>query len=103
MEERREGGRLVLLVREMAGVAAERRPRRVRVSLRSLGALQPGQFSAATARLLPPPEAAWPGGYDFAREAYFRGIGAVGSLVGKVEIRAPPEPSPPRSSRASAG
>jgi competence protein ComEC len=94
MEERREGGRLIVLVHDVAGVAPERRPARVRVSLRSLGALEPGQFIVATARLLPPPEAAWPGGYDFAREAYFRGIGAVGSLVGKVEICAPPKPPP---------
>ena len=54
----------------------------------------PGDFVAATARLLPPPEAARPGGYDFARDAYFRGIGAVGSLVGAVAIRAPTEPPP---------
>jgi competence protein ComEC len=33
-----------------------------------------------------------PGGYDFARDAYFRGIGAVGSLVGKVEVGAPAQP-----------
>jgi competence protein ComEC len=69
VEERREGGRLFLLVHDITGAAAERRPTRVRVSLRSLGALEPGQFIAATARLLPPSEAAWPGGYDFAREA----------------------------------
>jgi competence protein ComEC len=94
VEEHREGGRLVLLVHDIAGAAAERRPTRVRVSLRSLGALEPGQFIAATAQLLPPPEAAWPASYDFAREVYFRGIGAVGSLVGKVEIGAPPGPLP---------
>jgi competence protein ComEC len=56
--------------------------------------LRPGLFVSATARLLPPPEAAWPGGYDFARDSYFRGIGAVGSLVGRVQQRAPPEPPP---------
>jgi competence protein ComEC len=46
--------------------------------------LSPGQFITGTARLLPPPQAAWPGGYDFARDAYFKGIGAVGSIVGQV-------------------
>ena len=40
------------------------------------------------------PEAARPGGYDFARDAYFNRIGAVGSLTGKVEIRAPPSAPP---------
>lgn len=101
IEERREGARLVIRVHDIAGLEAERRPTRVRVTLRRLGALQPGQFVAATARLLPPPQAAWPGGYDFAREAYFRGIGAVGSLVGTIEIKAPPIPPGWRSEIAA--
>jgi competence protein ComEC len=45
-------------------------------------------------RLLPPPEAARPGGYDFARDAYFKGIGAVGSVSGRL-ARIEPPPSPP--------
>jgi competence protein ComEC len=102
VEERRDGARLVVLVHAIAGVDPERRPTRVRVTLRTLGALKPGQFAAGTARLLPPPEAAWPGGYDFAREAYFRGIGAVGSLVGAVEVKAPPAPLPWRLTVAAA-
>jgi competence protein ComEC len=36
------------------------------------------------ARLMPPPRAALPGGYDFARRAWFDGIGAVGSVMGGV-------------------
>ncbi|CAO4185126.1 Competence protein ComEC [Methylorubrum aminovorans] len=73
---------------------AESRPRRVRVSYRAAQAVRPGDTIRATARLLPPPEAVRPGGYDFARDAYFRGIGAVGSLVGKVEVGVPAEPLP---------
>jgi competence protein ComEC len=46
--------------------------------------------------LLPTPEAARPGGYDFARDAYFQGIGAVGSLVGAITVREPPAPPPLR-------
>ncbi len=36
------------------------------------------------ARLVPPPRAALPGGYDFARRAWFDGIGAVGSGLGPI-------------------
>ena len=64
----------------------------MRVSLRDRQGLKAGDFIAANARLLPPPEAARPGGYDFARDAYFRGIGAVGSLTGRVAVKPPPVP-----------
>lgn len=94
LDERDEGARMVLKVHEIAGLAAEGGPQRVRLTLRDLGGLKPGDFVAATARLLPPPEPARPGGYDFARDAYFRGIGAVGSIVGKVERPPPPQPPP---------
>uniref|UniRef100_UPI0035CBE24E ComEC/Rec2 family competence protein n=1 Tax=uncultured Methylobacterium sp. TaxID=157278 RepID=UPI0035CBE24E len=94
LEEREEGARLVVRVASLGTLAPERRPIRVRVSFRKATPLRPGDFIAATARLLPPPEAARPGGYDFARDAYFRGIGAVGSLLGKIEVRPSPEPVP---------
>jgi competence protein ComEC len=84
IEDRADGKRLLLRVTDMKGVAEAERPRQVRVSVRKGEGLSPGQSIAGTARLLPPPQAAWPGGYDFARDAYFRGIGAVGSLVGQV-------------------
>ena len=58
-------------------------------SVRKGAQLSAGQFIAGTARLLPPPEAAWPGGYDFARDAYYKGIGAVGSMVGQVRVLEP--------------
>lgn len=43
------------------------------------------------ARLGPPPPPAAPGAFDFQRDAYFRGIGAIGFVVGPVEVleRAP--------------
>jgi competence protein ComEC len=65
---------------------------RVRATVRDLQGVKPGDFVAAQGRFLPLPEAARPGGYDFARDAYFNGIGAVGSLSGKIEVRAPPAP-----------
>ncbi|KQP31041.1 competence protein ComEC [Methylobacterium sp. Leaf102] len=94
LDEREEGARLIVRVESFGTLAAEQRPRRVRVSFKKAPPLKPGDRIAATARLLPPPEAARPGGYDFARDAYFRGIGAVGSLVGTIQVRPPPEDLP---------
>ncbi|HET8750516.1 MAG TPA: ComEC/Rec2 family competence protein, partial [Sphingomicrobium sp.] len=38
------------------------------------------------ARLVPPPPMALPGTYDFARDAWFRGIGAVGKNLGPITV-----------------
>ena len=101
LDEREAGARLIMRVHSLGTLDAAARPVRVRVSYRKAQAIRPGDVVSATARLLPPPEAARPGGYDFARDAYFRGIGAVGSLVGRIEIRAPSE-QPPWRLRLSA-
>jgi len=93
IEVREDGKRLLLRVTEMTGFTEAERPRRVRVSTRKGEGLSPGQLVTGSARLLPPPQAAWPGGYDFARDARFKGIGAVGSLVGPVR-RVEPTPDP---------
>ncbi len=89
LDERENGMRLIVAVERFGDLPESSRPARVRVSHYGNPAPKPGDQLVATARLLPPPEAARPGGYDFARDAYFRGIGAVGSLVGRVEIRSP--------------
>ncbi|HEX2556606.1 MAG TPA: ComEC/Rec2 family competence protein [Microvirga sp.] len=94
IEERPEGARLTIRVHAIGALAPAERPDRVRVSVREGRGLTPGGFLSAHARLLPPPEPAWPGGYDFARDAWFRGIGAVGSLVGRPALVAPPAPAP---------
>lgn len=100
LDEREEGARLILRVETLGTLPPEARPRRVRVSFRRAPPLKPGDALSATARLLPPPEAARPGGYDFARDANFQGIGAVGSLVGAITVR--PAVDPPLSLRLAA-
>ena len=45
-----------------------------------------GAIILTRARLMPPAAPALPGGYDFARRAWFQGIGATGSAIGPVSI-----------------
>ncbi|MBB3019957.1 competence protein ComEC [Microvirga lupini] len=92
VEEREQGQRLLIRIVEMKDVTPAERPRLVRVSIRAGAGLRAGEFVTGTARLLPPPEAAWPGGYDFARDAYYKRIGAVGSMVGQMRRIDPPSP-----------
>jgi competence protein ComEC len=91
VDERPAGPRMVVRVARLGELDAAAQPAQVRVSMKPGTAVKAGDFITATARLLPPPTAARPGGYDFARDAFFEGLGAVGSLVGKVEVGAPPE------------
>ncbi|TXM94166.1 DUF4131 domain-containing protein, partial [Methylobacterium sp. WL122] len=55
LEEREEGARVVVRVASLGTMAAAERPVRVRVSFKKAPPLRPGDFIAATARLLPPP------------------------------------------------
>jgi competence protein ComEC len=85
------GARLILRVEDAGDMPASVAPRRVRVTTRSKPAdVAAGDYVALTARLLPPSHASLPGGYDFARDAYFAGVGAVGSTLGAIS----PAPSP---------
>jgi competence protein ComEC len=48
--------------------------------------IAPGSRISVRARLAPPPPMALPGTYDFARDAWFQGIGAVGKTLGDVAV-----------------
>ncbi len=70
-------------------------PRRVRVSISGKAApLLPGQRIAVRAVLHPPPEPALPGGFDFARQAWFDSLGGVGFAIGTVTVLASATPGP---------
>ncbi|QFU16422.1 ComEC/Rec2 family competence protein [Microvirga thermotolerans] len=101
VEDRAEGRRILVRVARIEGLAPEATPFTVRVSAKNAGKLAPGLFIEAKARLLPPPQPAWPGGYDFGRDARFRRIGAVGSLLGPAKVVEPPA-GPPWTLVASA-
>ena len=54
--------------------------------------IAPGAEIHVRARLAPPPPMALPGTYDFARDAWFNGIGAVGKAMGPVSVTRPAAP-----------
>ncbi|HEU0311313.1 MAG TPA: ComEC/Rec2 family competence protein [Sphingomicrobium sp.] len=73
-------------------LADEHLPPRVRVSLPEADApvgLAAGAVVRLKARLQPPPPMALPGSHDFARDAWFQGIGAVGRAIGAVQLVEP--------------
>lgn len=81
--EARPGGtsRVKVRVVRMSRLSAEQTPRRIMSALRKpcdLPQCQPGQPVELLVFLRPPPAPAVPGGYDFARTAYFEEIGGVG-------------------------
>jgi competence protein ComEC len=83
IERRGAKSRVVLTDLLSKRLQARNAPRHVRISIQSAGVeLLPGQWIRVTAKLMPPPGPAEPGGYDFGRAAYFDGIGAVGFAYG---------------------
>jgi competence protein ComEC len=80
--------RLVIATRE----PGTGRAIRVRLNLPSAAddtQLREGALVRARARLMPPAPPMLPGGYDFARAAWFSGLSATGSVLGKVELVSP--------------
>ena len=70
----------------IAGLSAEKAPDAVRVRLRGAQpTIRPGDGIRVRAVLTPPPPAV-PGAYDFQRQAYFDGLGAVGYSVGGATV-----------------
>jgi competence protein ComEC len=80
--------RLVLATR----AADDGRAIKVRVNLpldRDKPGLTEGALVRLKARLMPPAPPMLPGGYDFAREAWFAGLAATGSVQGDVQVLRP--------------
>ena len=77
--------RLVLATRD----ATEGRAMKLRVNVpldKAIEGLDEGARVRLRARLMPPSPPLLPGGYNFARAAWFEGYAATGSLVGEIEI-----------------
>ncbi len=88
--------RLLLEELRIPGLAAAETPARVRLRVRALEGLHPGDRIRLRARLLPPSGPAAPGAFDFARTAYFQRLGAVGFAFGPAERLAAAERPPLR-------
>jgi competence protein ComEC len=72
-----------------------RLPPHVRVSIdeeKFPAGIAPGALVSLRARLAPPPPMALPGTYDFSRDAWFWGIGAVGKALGPLTVVRPAGP-----------
>ncbi|MBV8770095.1 MAG: ComEC/Rec2 family competence protein [Hyphomicrobiales bacterium] len=95
MDLRRVGARFLLRVSKAEGLSPEETPFRVRLTLRETPHVEAGAFVSVSARLLPPAKLVIPGGYDFARDAFFGRIGAVGSVLGRIEPIPAPAPLGP--------
>ncbi len=97
--ERTERGALsaILAPVSFAELARDEVPGRVRLNIRLREAtLRPGATVELRARLMPPPEPVLPHGFDFARQAWFEGLGAVGFAY-----TAPAELEPPSGAAAA--
>ena len=89
-EERERSDRIVVRVHRISGTRLDQPPDRVRVSVRKGTAPPVAAFVEFKARLSPPLEPLRPGGYDFARNLYFQGIGASGFVLGRIRTVEPP-------------
>ncbi len=82
--------RLLLAPYAMRGLEPRQLPLRLRVSLKpgSLAGqdIRPGDAISVFALVNPPPTPSIPGGYDFARSAFFQGVGGVGFIPGQVRV-----------------
>jgi competence protein ComEC len=80
VEPRANGGqRVTVRVARLGKLDRDATPYRARVTTRGANtALKPGDFVRLHATLNPPPGPSLPGGYDFARMAWFQALGAVG-------------------------
>jgi competence protein ComEC len=89
LEPRGRGVRLTLDQLTLSRVPPEATPRLVRLTLARGGdELAPGDRIRLRARLQPPQPPALPGGFDYARQAYFEQLGGLGYAMGTPEILA---------------
>jgi competence protein ComEC len=90
-EERERSDRIVVQVRKIEGSRLNDAPDRVRLSVRKGTAPPVGTYIELKARLNTPLTPLRPGGYDFARDLYFQGIGAVGFVLGSIKTAEAPQ------------
>jgi competence protein ComEC len=88
--------KLILLNPSIAGLEPAYTPQRLSITIRTASDdLAPGDVVGLSAVMMPPAAPAMPGAFDFARQAYFQGIGAVGFTISPVvRLHSPPKTAP---------
>jgi competence protein ComEC len=87
------GQRLLIAPTWVSGLSPRQTPKRVRVVIPNGTVIGPGGAVRVTTLLDPPPAPAAPGAYDFARDAWFDGIGGVGLAMkppAMIDLPTPP-------------
>ena len=87
------GARLLIAPVSIEGLSPSQTPRLVRIVLPPEGVLGPGSAIRVRTLLDPPPGPAAPGSYDFARDAWFEGIGGVGLARSSPSVISLPPPA----------
>ena len=83
----KRGARLTIAVEKIGDLSEKDRPRRVRIrTLSSHPFPAPGARVSLTATLAPPAQPVLPGAFDFARLAWFEGVGGVGYTFKDVTV-----------------
>lgn len=91
VEQHKSGRRLLLENVHIEKLPPRRAPERIRLVMprrldKQAPDIKPGQHIQAIAKVMPLSEPMTPNGFDFRRNAFFRGIGATGYLMGKIKI-----------------
>ncbi|HSZ50763.1 MAG TPA: ComEC/Rec2 family competence protein [Caulobacteraceae bacterium] len=90
------GERLIIAPTSIAGLSPAATPTRIRIVVGAEGgpeaAPAPGTPVNLVALLDPPPGPASPGAYDFARDAWFEGVGGVGLTMQQPSLASLPDP-----------
>nr|WP_240956898.1 ComEC/Rec2 family competence protein [Pseudopontixanthobacter vadosimaris] len=79
--------RLTVALRDGLGIA-----RKIRLNItpeQDAAGIDKGAVITMRARLLPPASPMLPGSYDFARDAWFSGLAATGSVIGPIRLKKP--------------
>lgn len=87
VEPRGAASRITLTDVGIGELAVESTPARVRLSLRGEQPdLRPGDRVRLRGVVMPPPAPSAPGAFDFQRQSFFQGLGAVGFAYGRAEV-----------------
>jgi competence protein ComEC len=80
---RARGARLLIRLAHIDGLPDQLQPYRLRLSTLYPPAVHAGDYVSFKARMMPPSHPSLPDGYDFARDAWFFGLGGVGNILGR--------------------